>query len=282
MVASALLFAAMSVGVKLASERAPNAVVVFFRNAFGLLALLPFVLGRGRPGLRTSHLGEHLVRGIAGLGAMYCFFFAIARLRTADAVLLNYSMPLFMPFVEGVWLREPFPRRLWGPLALGFVGVALVLRPGAGLFQAAALYGVAAALFGSLAQVGVRRLTQTEPVARIVLYFGLIATVGSALPLPAAWRTPDGRTWAVLLATGVLATGGQLLLTRAYSYAPAAQVGPFIYAAVVFAALFDWALFGLVPAVASVAGSVLVGAAGALMLRRSETRARTLAAEPVA
>jgi drug/metabolite transporter (DMT)-like permease len=66
---------------------------------------------------------------------MYCFFYAIAHLRLADAVLLNYSLPLFMPFIERVWLREPFPRRLWWGVGLGFLGVLVILRPGPGIFQ---------------------------------------------------------------------------------------------------------------------------------------------------
>jgi drug/metabolite transporter (DMT)-like permease len=267
MVVSAFLFALMSVAVKESARSLPNVVVVFFRNAVGLLALLPWVLALGRRGLRTTNLREHLVRGLAGLASMYCFFYAIAHLRLADAVLLNYSIPLFMPVVESVWLGEPFPRRLWWPIGLGFLGIVLILKPGVGIFQPAALVAVASALFASVAQVGVRRLTRTEPIARIVFYFGVLSTVISAGPLAVAWKAPAGRTWAVVLAMGVCATLAQLTLTRAYSHAPAAQVGPFIYTAVVFAALSDWLLWGVLPDRMAVAGAVLVGAAGIAALR---------------
>ena len=88
------------------------------------------------------------MRGLAGLAAMYCFFYALAHLRLADAVLLNYSLPLFMPFIESVWLGEPFPRRPGWP-SLGFLGILLILKPGMEIFQPAALVGVVAALFAA-------------------------------------------------------------------------------------------------------------------------------------
>ena len=267
MVTAALLFTGMSAGVKVASARLSNAEVVFFRNFFGLLTLAPIVLRRGGlPGLATRHLREHLVRGLAGLGSMYCFFYAISRLRLADAVLLNYSLPLFLPVVEGLWLRERVPRRLWAPILVGFLGLVFILKPGTGLFQPAALWGVLAALLSSVAQVGVRRLTLTEPTTRIVFYFALISTLGSALPLPGRYLSPDG-LWPLLLATGGFATIAQLAMTKAYAQAPAAQVGPFMYSGVVFAGIYDAWFASEWPDALSVLGALVVMVASALTLR---------------
>jgi len=90
----------------------------------------------------------------------------------------------------------------------------------------------------------------------------------SALPLFATWRKPDPALWLILLALGLLATVGQLFLTRAYAHAPAAHVGPFIYTSVVFAGLFDWLVWGKLPDALSLAGALLVVIAGALTLRQ--------------
>ena len=267
MLGASLLFAAMGLTVKIASGELPNTAVVFFRNAFGLLALLPWLRGLGVRGLGTRRPGQHLLRGLAGLGSMYCFFFAIARLPLAEAVLLNYTLPLYMPLIERVWLQEPMPARVWPPLLIGFLGIALVLRPGVGVFRPAALAALASALLASLAQVGVRRLTATEPVERIVFYFAALSTAISAVPVAADWHTPSASLWPVLIAMGVVATTGQLLLTRAYSQAPASRVGPFIYSSVVFAGALDWAFRGVVPDAMSWAGALLVMAAGILALR---------------
>ncbi|HET7291996.1 MAG TPA: DMT family transporter [Vicinamibacteria bacterium] len=266
MVLGALFFALMGLCVKLASRTLGNAMIVFARNAFGLVALLPWVL-RLEGGLRTRHLPEHLVRSGAGLAAMYCFFHAIAHMRLADAVLLNYSLPLFMPVIAWLWLGEAIPRGLWRGILLGLLGVALILKPGRGVFEPVALFGVASAVLAAVAQVGVRRLTGTEPVIRIVLYFGLVSTAVSAVPLAWAWRAPHGFEWALLATIGVAATIAQMFLTQAYAQAPAAQVGPFIYACVPFAALLDALVLGLLPDAWSAAGALLVCAAGIFVLR---------------
>jgi drug/metabolite transporter (DMT)-like permease len=270
MVASGLLFALMSVAVKLAAVTLPNTVVVFFRCAAGLLTLLPFIVGVD---LRTVRVREHLIRSLAGIASMYAFFHALAHMRLADAVLLNYSLPLFMPFVESAWLGEEFPRRLWAPILVGFLGILVILRPGAGLMEPVALLGVASALFAAVAQVGVRRLTHTEPVARIVFYFAITATLLSAAPAAGDWRTPQGTVWAAVIAMGVTATMGQLAMTRAYAHAPAAQVGPFIYSAVVFAAGLDWLFWRKLPDWYTVAGGLLVAGAGILSLRLNPAKA---------
>jgi drug/metabolite transporter (DMT)-like permease len=198
---------------------------------------------------------------------MTCFFYAIARMRLAEAVLLNYSLPLFTPPIARLWLGERVPPGLGRALAVGFAGLLLILKPGLGLFQPVALVALAAALFAAVAQVGVRSLTRTEPVTRIVFYFGLVSTLVSAVPLLYAGDWPPPKLFGLLIGLGLCATLGQLLLTRAYSYAPAAQVGPFIYSSVVFAGLFDWIFWQALPDLWFVAGGVLVVVAGVLTLR---------------
>jgi drug/metabolite transporter (DMT)-like permease len=270
MVASAVLFASMAATVRVAARELQNAPIVFFRHFIMLVFLLPWLFREGRDALATKDFPGHLVRGLAGVSAVACYFYALARLRLADAVLLNQSMPLFVPLVERVWLGERIPRRLWGVLALGFAGLLLILRPGSGVFEKAALLGLASAALASIAQVGIRRLTRTEPVTRIVFYFGLVASVASLPPALVTWRDPSPYTWAVLLVMGVFATVGQLTLTRAYVHAPAARVGPFIYVGPVFAGLIDWAVWGRLPDALFVLGAGVVVAAATLALRLQE------------
>jgi drug/metabolite transporter (DMT)-like permease len=267
MVASALLFASMATTVRVASRELPNAPIVFFRHFIMLVFLLPWLWREGRHALDTDDFPGHLARGLAGVSAVACYFYALARLRLADAVLLAQSMPLFIPLVERAWLGARIPRRLWGVLVLGFAGLLLILRPGTGVFDPAALFGLAAAVLSSVAQVGVRRLTRTEPVTRIVFYFGLVASVASLLPAVYWWKTPSAAMWAVFLLMGVFATVGQLTLTRAYLHAPAASVGPFLYVGPVFAGLIDWLVWGRLPDTLFVLGAGIVISAAILALR---------------
>jgi drug/metabolite transporter (DMT)-like permease len=268
MVASALCFAFMGAGVKAASATLPNSMVVFFRNAVALALFLPWAWGVGPQGLRTRRLKEHLVRALGGLASMYCFFYAIGHMRLADAVLLNYALPLLLPLVERAWLGEIVPRGLWPPLLLGFAGILVILRPGSAVFEPAALLALASAACAAVAQVGIRRLTETEPVTRIVFYFSLLATTVSAVPALAAWSSPSPSAWAILLATGACASAGQLLLTRAYSFAPAGRVGPFLYTGVVFSGAIDWLVWRRLPDGQFALGALAVTAAAILALRR--------------
>jgi len=267
MVGAALLFALMSVMVKLLSHGLPNAMVVFLRSALSLVVLLPPILRRGLGQLRTQHLSEHLLRGTVGMAAMYCFFFVIAKLGLAEALLLNYSLPLFIPIVERAWLGEPTPRGIWKPVTLGMLGLVLILKPGLGLFRPAALVGVMGAMFAATAQVGVRRLTLTESVTKIVFYFSVCSTVIGLGPALFAWVTPATASIPVILGMVVAGTVAQLLMTRAYQLAPAAEVGPFIYGSVVFAAVFDWLIFARHPDALSTLGTAIVIIAGILALR---------------
>jgi len=280
---SSLLFAAMGVCIRTAGHHLPNEMVVFFRNASGLVTLAPWLvrhgLRRGARDLATTSFPIHLVRGLSGLAAMYCFFYALARLPLAVAMLLNYTMPLFIALVAWVWLREMVTPALAGAALIGFAGLLLILQPTAHAIEPAAVIGLFSGLLAAVAMVAIRRLTRSEPTTRIVFYFGLIATTVSAMPLAWCWQTPPPALWLPLLASGVLATGGQLFLTRAYAYAPAAQIGPFVYLAVVFAGAIGWAAWGEVPNPLALTGMALVCLAGGVTLRGRAARAAPAAVE---
>jgi len=233
----------------------------------GLLALLPWVLHRGVSQLKTKNLRGHPGRGLAGVTAMYCYFYAIAHLPLAEAVLPNYSTPLFIPFIAALWLGEQVSMRLWAAIGVGFAGIVLILKPGLGMFTPVSLIGLASGMFGALAMVSIRRLSKTEPTLRIVFYFSVVCTAVSAVPLAWRWQTPDPGLWTLLILMGALASLAQLLLTRAYSHAPAAQVGPFTYSTVVFAAAIGWMFWGEIPDLLSFGGTALVCLAGIMTIR---------------
>lgn len=237
-------FSLTGVCVKAASPHAPNEVVVFFRCAVSLLVLMPWVLRQGSAGIRTQRLGGHLWRAGFGVLAMYAFFYAIARLPLAEAMLLTYSTPLWVPFIAWFWIGERPAPIVFPAALLGLVGIAFIVRPGQHPVDwLAGLVGTASGLLAACAMVSIRRISDTEPAQRIVLYFVAMATAISAVPLLWAWQTPDPQTLLLLVGAGVTATVGQLNLTRAYAWAPAALVGPFTYTAVIFSALLAWLIW---------------------------------------
>jgi drug/metabolite transporter (DMT)-like permease len=257
-----LCVAIMSAFGKAASASVSAGILVFFQCAISLLMLLPWVLWAGVADLKTRRLGLHLVRGIAGLLSQYFFFLAVSNISLLDAVLLVNAAPLFIPFVALIWLKTRIEGMLWLGLGIGFLGIIMILQPGAGVFHWASLLALAAGGFSAIALVGQGRLTATEPASRILFYYFLISSVLTAPLAVAHWSAPEPSAWMWLLGVGVFMIVSQLLLVMAYAHASAARVSPFNYAVVVFAGLIDWLVWDRVPNLLSVAGVVLVCVGG--------------------
>lgn len=255
-------FASMGVGIRFVADSLPNESIVFFRNLFGLCLLAPWLLRGGRPGLRTEVPHLHLLRGVAGVSAMYCFFYAIAQIPLAEAMLLKLSSPLFIPVIAFLWLHERIGPRVWLAIGTGFAGVLLILRPGLEGVSPVALIALLGGLFAAIAKVTVRRLSRTEPAVRIVFYFALIATLVSSVPVTWSWHTPTPEELGWLLGLSLFATLGQLCLTTGMSLAPAAHMGAFGYFSVVFGAAYGWLLWDERLLWPTVAGSLLIFLSG--------------------
>ncbi|THG84571.1 DMT family transporter [Pseudomonas sp. A-1] len=251
-------------------EGVNNAMVVFFRNAVGVLFFLPLALTRGLGPLRTARPWAHLKRTLCGLAAMYCYFYALAHLPLTDAMLFSYAAPVFTPLIAWWWLKEPLTRRMLLATAIGFAGVLLVAKPSGAVVSGIALIGILASVMAACAFVSIREMSNTEPAFRIVFYFALFSALVSAVPLLWAWQPLDRHQLLLLLAAGVVASFGQLTMSQAYSYAPPGLIGPVAYLAIVFAGIIAWLRWDEVPAGASLLGAGLIFAASLIpLLRRS-------------
>ncbi|MCF7984261.1 MAG: DMT family transporter [Thiohalocapsa sp.] len=266
-----LCFATMGVAIRFVSTELPNEMIVFGRNLLGLALLTPWLLQRGVGSLTTGVAGLHLLRGVAGVAAMYCFFFAIAEMPLAEAMLLKLTAPIFIPLIAVLWLHERVTPMLWLALGVGFAGVLIILDPdlhgGTAFVSPVALIGLLGGALAALAKVTVRRLSRSEPATRIVFYFALIACAVSSVPLVWAWQTPSAAALLLLLAVAVSATLGQLALTRGLTLAPASRMGAFGYFAVVFGAGYGWLIWDESITLAVALGTLLIAVAGLLASR---------------
>ena len=257
-VGAELMFASMGASIRFVSEDLNNPMVVFARNLIGLLILLPWLLRSGLQSFRTSVPHLHLVRGVAGISAMYCFFYAIAHLPLANAMLLKLSAPLFIPLVALVWLHERFTWHVIAALLVGFSGVAVILTPDLASASGVSLIALAGGAFAAVAKVTVRRLSRSESGPLIVFYFACSGLLISLLPLPWFWQVPTAEQVRWLLLVGGFATAGQLLLTRGMACAPAARLGPFTFFSVLFGAALGWLLWDEQLTLATTFGALLI------------------------
>ena len=272
---AAAAFSTMSALIKSASGDLSTEMLVFLRNGFSLLFLLPFLARLRIEGLRTKVFHLHLLRAIFGVTGIYLFVYAITHLPLAEAVLLNHTSALFVPFIAFLWLGERLTKVVGIALIVGFIGIAFILKPGSDLRSIGTLVGLASGLTTAFAVVTIRRNAQTEPYQRIVFYFFTLATLVSAVPAALDWQAPSLRQWLMLGAAGMFATLGQLGATKAYSLAPATRIGPYTYVSVVFAASWGWLLWDETPDLLSAFGAVLIAIGGALALPRSVIASRT-------
>lgn len=274
LLASSAVFSGVGTLVKMLTADLPIEMVVFFRNSVGLVLLLPLLFSRQSLSLRTSRFWDHTARAVSGVLAMYCFFYAIRNLHLAEAISLNFTSPLIIPVLAFLLLGERMSGNITGLLLLGFAGVLLVIKPGFGVFQPAALVGILSAFFAAFALINIRRLTSTEPAMRVVFYFALIGTALTTLPVLRVWINPDPLQWAMLIGVGSLATVGQWLLTRGYASGPAGKLAVFHYSAVIFAGAVDWMVWSSRPDGWSLAGVGLICLAG-ILVSRSESSPTT-------
>ncbi|MFZ3194503.1 MAG: DMT family transporter [Moraxellaceae bacterium] len=255
---SAFLFASMGVLIRLASETVDNPTVVFFRNLVGLLVLLPFFLIKGVHHLKTERIWMHTWRSLVGLLAMYGFFYAIAHLKLSNAMVFTYSSPIFIPLVAWLFLKEKMTGLMWLAAAIGLAGVLLVAKPDQALFNLLSAIGLASSFLAAMAFVTVRAMSNSEPASRIVFYFCLIGTLISALPMFWLWRPYQLRELLLLAGAGMLATISQLFLSTAYRYAPAGQIGPANYLAIIFAGFWAALLWQEYPDLTSLLGMAVI------------------------
>ncbi|MCA6216584.1 DMT family transporter [Ideonella sp. B7] len=286
MMGSSFLFALMGVCVKLASARYGSGEIVFYRGLVGALFITGLVVWRGGS-LRTRYPTMHLSRSIVGVGAMALWFYAIGQLPLATAITLNYMSSIWMAlFLIGgavlVGSSDRVDMRLVLTVLTGFVGVALVLRPSLTPEQwPGALAGLCSGMMSAMAYLQVTALGRVgEPEYRVVFYFSLgTAVVGAAIALTSGFHTHTLVGLGVLVATGVLATAAQILMTRAYAIGRALSNASLQYLGIAWSFLFGVTIFGDPVTLVALAGMGLIVAAGltATLLR---TKAVPDAANP--
>ena len=261
-------FAGIGAVVKFTTTTATEVQVVFFRNFFALLLLLPFLYKHGFALLKTQRWYLHVSRATTGLVSMYCFFYVLSKLPLAQGMLVLLLSPFIVPIIARFWLKERPSRLTLFGILLGFIGVMFALPGETGTAQTIMLIGLLSAVLVAVTKTTIRYMSDTEPAVRIVFYFSLLTAVFSALPLPFYWQPLTNEVWLAFIAMGVLAAIGQLAMTRAYAIAPASDIGMWTYSSVIFAGLFGY-LFWQEPVTLSwFAGVMIIFYAGYISTRQ--------------
>lgn len=246
MLVAALGFAIMGALVKVGASKFSSAELVFYRSAFGLVAIYAYIFAKKLP-LKTPVLAKHMSRALVGFISLVLFFYAIAHLHLATAITLNYTSPLFLALFMPFLLQEKPKGMLYIAVAIGFIGVVVLLKPTLHSNDAlAGAVGLASGAGAAIAYINVKQLGNlNEPDWRTVYYFTLVSSIASgAWMLLSDWfgqpgfSALDWQDLSVLLGLGVSATIAQLAMTRAYRTGHTLTVASLAYLTVVLASFF--------------------------------------------
>ena len=285
-----LVFSLQDAIVKQVSGAYPLTQVVFIRSCLSVPILLWLVQrDQGWRAIFANRLGALTARALIMLGAYTAYYMAFPALPLADAVALYFTVPLFVTALAGPVLGERSGWRVWAAVLLGFVGVMVMVQPGSGLFEPAALLSLlSAGLYGS-AMLMARRFATSVSAAVMAFFQNAFFLVGSAAAALLFDQLALGqsshpsvsfllRPWAhvmpadglLMLVAGVVSAIGTVLLTNAYRVARASTVTAFEYTGILWAPLWGFLFFSEVPRATTVAGAAVIVVAGLLALRASK------------
>ncbi len=276
-VISVCMFMAMASLVKAASAEVPPGQAVFFRSFFALPVIVGWLAIRHelRHGWKTVNPMGHFWRGLVGVTAMGLGFAGLGLLPLPEVTAIGYAAPLLVVIFAAMFLGEDVRAFRLSAVALGMVGVLIVLSPrlsvGASLNTSETLGAVVVlmgAVMAALAQVFVRKLVATETTAAIVFWFTVTSSVLALFTLPWGWVVPSWPVALMLVMAGLLGGVGQIFLTSSYRYADASLVAPFDYTSMLLALVIGYFIFDEVPTGTMLIGAGIVIAAGVLIIWR--------------
>lgn len=273
MIGAILCFSLMDASVKALAPKVGVLPALWARYAGQMLIVFLLILPRFRTVTRTAFPGLQLTRSILLMCATGFFFWGISLIALTDAAALMAVNPVLITLGAAIFLGERLGiRRLTGIFA-ALCGAAIIIRPGSDIFTPAALLPLCAAVSYSGYALLTRRIGHREDAWTSLFYTGLVGTVLLSIAVPFAWTTPDAGAIGLMILAAGFGTTGQMLLIRALSLGEASMLAPYAYCGLVFAATLGIVFFAEWPDIWTVAGALVIAAAGLYVWHR-ETYAR--------
>jgi drug/metabolite transporter (DMT)-like permease len=268
LIASMLFMVLCAVLTKhLRTEGYPTLQIVWARFVFHL-ALALLLTPRQWPGiLRTQRPALQFTRAMLTLAGTVIFVIAVRYLPIAEIVAITFMAPILITLLAGSLLDERVGRRSWIALALSFLGMLAIIKPGMVSLHWAALLPLLLALCYAFNQVIIRMVGHVDSPMTTFAYVAAAGTLVSSVAAPFGWQTPDLIGWASLIGVGVLAGTAQLLLVYAYQRAAASALAPFLYTELIWAIVIGYAAFSEIPDSWTLAGAALIAGCGLYILQ---------------
>ncbi len=269
-----LCFSISDVMAKILGNVLPVIEIGWVRYLTSVVIVIAMGLSRGRLRVRVRNPGTQLVRGVMMVTSMLAFVAALRFLPIADAAAVGFVSPLLITALSVPMLGEIVGIRRWTAIAVGFVGVLIVIRPGGSTFHPAALLVLASSLTWSVASILTRRLSGQDDPEATMLWTSLVGFGVLTAMVPFDFVMPSPGYFALNIAMGSVATIGQYWMVLAYRHAGAALLAPFSYVQLLWATIFGFAVFATLPDQLTLLGAAIITASGLYTIHRERVRAR--------
>jgi len=268
MVAMTLLSATMNSAARHISDNVHPFQIVFFRNLFTFLFVVPMMIRYGLGVLKTDRFSMHLGRASLNVVNMMFFFYAVSITPLAELVALGFTAPIFATILSVLILREIVGVRRWSAIGVGFCGAMIIVQPG---FEALS-FGQVMTLTASATWAGclliIKSLSRTESSLTIVAYMAILMTPLSLIPALFVWEWPNFQEFCWLALIGFAGGGAQFLLAHALRETDLSIVMPFDFSKLIWISVIAFVAFGEIPTAATWLGGIVIFASGIYIARR--------------
>ena len=265
---SVCTFSIMDLIVKWSGDY-PTGQVMFFRGFFGIIPTF-FLIPRERikTFYKTKRPKEHFFRCIMGLMALVAIFIALRKLPLAIVVSLSFSAPLFITILSIFLLSEKVGIYRWLAVLIGFIGVIIITEPGIEEMNYLYLLPIIFCVGMSFVTITIRKLSSTEPIWLISIFFSIMILIVSLMTIPFGWVMPNFHDFILLSLVGIMGGSANLFLTQSYKLSEVSLVAPLKYLSLIFAIIFGYLIWNEVPTTKTLIGALLVVSASLIIFRR--------------
>jgi len=255
--------------IKWLSQRYPVIEILFIRSVMMLPVIVATAIATGQlRRLRTRRHGAHLLRVVLNFLAFITYFGALRLMPLADTLAIVFSAPLFIVLFSALFLKEQVGRWRWSAVALGFVGVLVMIKPGTSMLDWPVMLALMSSVFYALWMLTTRTMAVDESSLAMLFYAAAFFVVAGGIMVPFVWVTPTGEDLLVMATVSVVAMVGLLMLIHAYRLAQASILAPFDYTSMVWAVLLGWFVWNELPDAWVLSGTLLVVLAGLVIVHR--------------
>jgi drug/metabolite transporter (DMT)-like permease len=273
-ISATVLFGSSDTISKYLSGSLPIVEFIWIRYVLFLIMALYLTGRRPHRSVRPRNPRQQVIRGLCVVGSSILFVYGVRQMTMAQATTISFLSPLLITILSIPLLNESVGPRRWAAVAAGMIGMLVVVRPGMGGFQPAALFGVASSACWALALIITRKISSSDTPQTTVLWSAAIGTVILTLMLPFEAIWPTAEQFGLSLVLGILASGGQWLVILAHRLAPASLLAPFFYSQLIWVTGLGFLVFGNLPDQWTLAGAGIIVASGLYTAHRERVRAR--------